>query len=217
MAGEYRVRSLFARQGRLPLRTLPTLTITRLATITLASSLVACASVTSHAPAAAAPTADASDFPESAFARFFGTWTLRDDQFQQVWDTRTLETLTIPNHLTNCAPVNTAKSVLCVVDAGDLRGHILWAFDDASSELRHLSHFGTSRLGAGRGTLSEGGDLTITIRFSDEPEQTYRVYEYRWIDKNAYSMVSRQFHDDGSQTGNWYGGTFVRVQGPRNP
>lgn len=178
--------------------------------MTLAGGLVACAS--SHAPTAATRAPAAEAFPASPFARFFGTWTLQDDRFQQVWDTRTVETLTIPNHLTNCAPVNTGKSVLCVVDAGDLRGHILWAFDDASSELRHLSHFGTSRLGTGGGSLSEAGDLTITIRFSDEPEQTYRVYEYQWIDDDAYSMLSTQYNEDGSKTGNWYGGTFVRVQ-----
>ena len=199
------------------MRALPTLATATLATAAMAGGFDACASASSVAPAVASSTPEASVFHDSPFARFFGTWTLKDDRFQQVWDTRTLETLTIPKHLTNCAPVNTAKTVLCVVDAGDLRGHILWAFDNATSGLRHLSHFGSSRLGTGRGTLSDDGDLTITIRFSDEPEQTYRVYEYRWIDENAYSMVSTQYHDDGSQTGNWYGGTFVRVRGTGKP
>ncbi len=150
-------------------------------------------------------------FSNSPFAPFFGRWTLKDDQFQQVWDGQTLETLTIPNHFTDCGPVNTSMSVLCVVDAGGFRGHILWGYDSDEGTLAHLSHFGASRLGVGTGRLSDQGDLLITVRFSDEPEGTYRDYVYRWLDADRYSMVSTQFGPEGEPTGNWYGGTFVRV------
>jgi len=34
------------------------------------------------------------DRPGNPFARFFGEWTLKDDRFQQVWDGKTVETLT---------------------------------------------------------------------------------------------------------------------------
>lgn len=148
----------------------------------------------------------------SPFARFFGTWTLADDQFQQVWDTETLQTLEIANHITQCSPINTNNSVLCVVDAGDLKGHILWAYDDSKQQIRHLSHFGEARLGDGFGTKSESGDLRLEIRFTDEPEDTYRLYEYKWIDDDTYEMISTQMSDAGTPTGNWYGGVFVRVQ-----
>jgi hypothetical protein len=148
----------------------------------------------------------------SPFAKFFGTWTLADDQFQQVWDTKTLQTIEIPNHITECGPINTQKSVLCVVDAGDLKGHILWAYDEGHHRVQHLSHFGEARLGDGHGVKTASDDLKLEIRFTDEPENTYRLYEYTWIDENTYEMISTQMTDAGTPTGNWYGGVFVRVQ-----
>lgn len=170
-----------------------------------------------------APSADATEDPAAAnpeprpnsFSRFTGTWTLKDDEFQQVWDGETVETLTIPNHFTTCDRINTDKSSLCVVDAGDFEGHIVWAHDEAQGQFRHLSHFGESRLGTGVGTINETGDLNIRITFSDEPEGTYRIYDYVWITDDAYEMMSRQYAKDGTATGNWYGGTFVRVDGAR--
>lgn len=148
----------------------------------------------------------------SPFANFIGTWTLADDQFQQVWDTETLQTLEIPNHITQCSQINTRMSVLCVVDAGDLRGHILWVYDESEQQVRHLSHFGEARLGGGDGFKNASGDLRLQIRFTDEPKDTYRLYEYTWIDNDTYEMISTQMTDEGTPTGNWYGGVFVRVQ-----
>ena len=155
----------------------------------------------------------ASATPEDGnpFAPFFGDWTLKQDRFQQVWDGKTVETLSIPNHKTHCAPINTNRSVLCVVDAGDLKGHILWTYDADKKNVHHLSHFGTARNGVGVGSLSEKGDLRSKVSFADEPEGSYRIYEYTWVSKDEYTMMSRQYASDGKPTGNWYGGTFVRV------
>ncbi|MBP2160292.1 MULTISPECIES: hypothetical protein [Asticcacaulis] len=146
------------------------------------------------------------------FVAFFGEWTLKDDKFSQVWDGHTVETVTIPRHHTECKTVNTSQSVMCVVDAGGLKGHIFWAFDQTSGQVHHLSHFGDRRLGVGTGGISPGGDLRLTLRFTDEPDGTYRVYEYTWITAHEYSMISRQFDSKGEATGNWYGGTFVRLR-----
>ncbi|MEL6877632.1 MAG: hypothetical protein AAGL68_05980 [Pseudomonadota bacterium] len=150
---------------------------------------------------------------DAAFERFVGEWKLKNDAFQQVWDGETVETLSIPGHRTVCEPVNTSKSILCRVDAVDFQGHILWAVQDDLKTVSHLSHFGTSRLGDGAGELSETGDLALSIKFSDEPAGTYRVYQYRWVSRDEYSMMSRQYDADGTPTGNWYGGSFVRVGG----
>ena len=60
------------------------------------------------------------EMPDNPFAAFFGTWTLQADRFQQVWDGKTLETITIPNHLTHCGLVNTTQTVLCEVTADGL-------------------------------------------------------------------------------------------------
>ncbi|MEO0425018.1 MAG: hypothetical protein AAF184_21970 [Pseudomonadota bacterium] len=161
--------------------------------------------------AAIADTNDAETAP-FPFARFVGDWTLQDDRFQQIWDGKTLDTLTIPNHFTHCAPVNTQYSVLCAVDAGGgLKGHILWVASHDRTSVSHLSHFGDRRVGVGKGVLDENGDLTLTIRFEDEPPGTHRRYRYHWLDEDTYEMKSVQFGRDGMETGNWYGGTFVRL------
>ena len=141
---------------------------------------------------------------------FMGEWTLKDDRFQQVWDGATVETLTIPRHYTKCDRINTEGSVLCVVSAGDLKGHILWTMG-ADNRVHHLSHFGTERTGVGVGTLDERSNLALKIGFRDEPEGTYREYEYTWVSANEYTMMSRQYDRNGQATGNWYGGTFVRL------
>ncbi|MEO1575237.1 MAG: hypothetical protein AAFU65_09795 [Pseudomonadota bacterium] len=163
---------------------------------------------------AAAPVAPADDAPY-AFDAFQGVWTLEDDRFEQVWDGKTLQTLEIPNHITRCDPVNTNHSILCAVDAGDLKGHILWVVDDQGQRVEHLSHFGTRRVGTGQGQLDEAGNLTLTLRFADEPANTYRRYRYEWLDADRYKMTSVQYRDDNTPTGNWYGGTFVRLNPPR--
>ena len=58
------------------------------------------------------------------------------------------------------------------------------------------------RNGVGVGSLNEKGDLRSRVSFVDEPEGSYRIYEY--------TVMSRQYSLDGRPTGNWYGGTFVR-------
>lgn len=165
----------------------------------------ACAAALSITSAAA----EGDDYP---FAAFLGTWTLEDDRFQQVWDGQTVETLSIPGHMTNCQPLNTQGSVLCLVDAVDFQGHILWTVAADGKTVRHQSHFGTSRMGDGEGTLDQAGNLTLKIRFHDEPEGTYRVYHYQWDGADRYEMMSRQYTTDGQPTGNWYGGAFVRFE-----
>jgi hypothetical protein len=162
---------------------------------------------------AATPAATRQD-PRAAnpFARFFGEWTLKGDRFQQVWDGKTVETLTIPNHHTRCAPVNTDRSVLCVVTTPSLAGHILWTYDDTRRQVHHLSHFGTARTGVGTGELNARADLRLKLSFKDEPEGSYRIYDYVWVSDDEYSMMSRQYDRDGKPTGNWYGGSFVRLK-----
>jgi len=145
------------------------------------------------------------------FAAFSGVWTLQDDAFEQVWDTQTLEQITIPQHITRCDPVNTEKTILCVVDAGGRKGHIVWGRGEGADQVVDLAPFGSSRLGSGRGTRDEEGNLQIRVTFSDEPEGTYRVYRYQWIDADRYDMRSDQYGADGTPTGNWYGGVFVRL------
>lgn len=145
------------------------------------------------------------------FSAFFGLWTLENDQFQQVWDGETVETLSIPGHLTRCEPLNTVGSVLCLVDAGGFEGHILWSVSSDGETVAHQSHFGTARLGDGEGRIDDEGNLKLRVSFSDEPSGTYRIYEYSWDGGDRYEMISRQYTSENELTGNWYGGAFVRV------
>jgi hypothetical protein len=128
----------------------------------------------------------------AGFSNFIGTWTLKDDKFELVWDGETVESLDIPNHITVCTSETTVA-------------------DDQRRTLHHLSHFGENRMGVGTGTISSEGNLKNRIVFSDEPEGTYRIYEYVWISPDEYHMMSRQYGVDDTPTGNWYGGTFVRM------
>jgi hypothetical protein len=160
------------------------------------------------APAAAQQSPQAGN----PFARFFGEWTLKGDRFQQVWDGKTVETLAIPNHHTKCGAINTNRSVLCVVTTPDLAGHILWTYDGDHKLVHHLSHFGTARNGVGTGSLNDRSDLRLKLSFQDEPQGSYRIYEYLWVSDDEYSMMSRQYDREGKPTGNWYGGSFVRLK-----
>lgn len=144
------------------------------------------------------------------FSPFIGEWTLKENKFEQVWDGKTKETLTILNHHTKCKPVNTDKSVLCVVDTPELKGHIFWTYDSDQNQIHHLSHFGQNRNGVGTGTINNNGDLKTRVRFQGESEGSYRIYDYKWVSKDEYTMHSTQYDSTGKTTGNWYGGIFVR-------
>jgi len=103
-----------------------------------------------------------------------------------------------------------------VVDAGDLKGHILWTYDYHKNTVHHLSHFGNSRNGVGSGTLNDKENLTTKVSFQGEPENSYRIYVYKWISENEYSMISRQYNLDDKATGNWYGGLFIHLSNEKN-
>lgn len=142
------------------------------------------------------------------FARFFGEWTLKNDDWSHNWGGAD-ERIKIANHYTLCKPVNTELTVLCAVDTPP-KGHILWAYNPVKKEVRHLSSFGDVRIGVGQGTLDERGDLRLKISFEGEAPGTYRLYHYHWINANEYEMKSVQYDANDKPTGLFYGGVFVR-------
>jgi hypothetical protein len=146
--------------------------------------------------------------PVNPFARFAGEWTLKDDAWSQNWG-GTSETIKISNHHTTCRPINTALSVLCVVDTPP-KGHILWTFNPIKKEVRHLSSFGELRIGVGQGSLNDRGDLRLKVSFEGEAAGTYRIYDYVWINADEYDMRSVQYDQDAKETGLFYGGRFTR-------
>ena len=150
----------------------------------------------------------ASDNP---FASFIGDWTLKEGKFQRSLDGKKVETFEIPHHLTRCEEINTKGSILCISDWGELEGHSLWTFDSKRSQIHQLSHFGETRNGVGIGAFEKGSNLSIKVYFQDDADGIYRIYTYTWISKNEYAMVSRQYDNRQKYTGDWYGGTFVRI------
>lgn len=152
----------------------------------------------------------ASDGPASPFARFFGEWTLKNDDWSQNWGNGD-EHIKIPHHHTLSKPINTANTVLSIVDTPP-KGHILWAYNPVKKEVRHLSSFGELRIGVGQGTVSDKGDLRLKVSFEGEAPGTYRIYTYTWLNDDEYELKSVQYDDKNKATGLFYGGRFVRIK-----
>ncbi|MEB2776394.1 hypothetical protein SYJ56_13815 [Algoriphagus sp. D3-2-R+10] len=147
---------------------------------------------------------------KNPFNKFIGEWTLKDDNWSQNWGNGT-ENIRIPNHHTVCKELNTDNSLLAVIDGTPPYGHIFWSYNPVKKEVDHLSSFGTTRAGVGKGKVNENGDVTLKISFADEAEGTYRLYTYKWISENEYDLKSIQYNDKNEATGYFYGGTFVRI------
>ena len=144
------------------------------------------------------------------FKKFFGEWTLKGDNWSHNWGNGT-ENIKIPGHYTLSKPINTINSVLSVIDT-EPKGHILWSYNPVKKEVRHLSSFGTSRIGVGKGTIDENGNLTLKVSFEGETEGSYRIYNYKWISDNEYELKSVQYNDKNEPTGLFYSGNFVRIK-----
>jgi hypothetical protein len=144
------------------------------------------------------------------FKHFIGEWTLKDNEWTQNWGGET-ETIKIPNHHTVAMVINTKNSLFQIIDGPRPNGHIFWSFNPVTKVVNHLSSFGELRAGVGEGTISEKGDVTLKISFEGEPENTYRIYNYKWLCKDEYQMKSVQYGSDGQLTGLFYEGTFVRL------
>lgn len=145
------------------------------------------------------------------FKKFIGEWTLKDDNWSQNWG-QGMEHIKIPNHHTVCKELNTANSLLAVIDGTPPFGHIFWSYNPVKKEVHHLSSFGESRSGVGKGTVNVNGDVTLKVSFEGEPEGTYRIYTYKWISDDEYEMKSVQYNAKDEATGGFYGGIFIRIQ-----
>ena len=156
------------------------------------------------------PSPEAAAKNVNPFARFFGEWTLKNDDWTQNWGSAT-ERIKIPHHHTLIKPINTNLSVLSIVDTPP-QGHIFWTYNPVKKEVRHLSSFGDLRIGVGQGTLSDAGDLHLKVSFQDEAPGTYRVYTYIWQSDDEYELKSVQFDEHDKPTGLFYGGTFKRLR-----
>ena len=157
-----------------------------------------------------APSKTLQQNPDNPFKKFIGEWTLKDDNWSQNWGNGT-ENIKIQNHHTTCKELNTKNSLLAVIDGTPPYGHIFWSYNPVKKEVDHLSSFGTTRAGVGKGKVNESGDVSLKISFADEAPGTYRLYTYRWISDNEYELKSVQYNDKDEPTGFFNGGTFVRI------
>jgi hypothetical protein len=147
---------------------------------------------------------------KNPFYKFIGEWTLKGDNWSQNWGQGT-EHIKIPNHHTICKELNTSNSLLAVIDGTPPYGHIFWTYNPVKKEVNHLSSFGDIRIGVGKGTVNENGDVTLKVSFEGEAAGTYRIYTYKWISDNEYELKSIQYNDKNEPTGFFYGGTFIRI------
>ncbi|RFS16731.1 hypothetical protein [Emticicia sp. C21] len=148
---------------------------------------------------------------KNPFRKFIGEWTLKNDSWSQNWGGKD-EHIKIPNHHTICSAINTDNSLLAIIDGAPPHGHIFWSYNPAKKEVDHLSSFGNSRAGVGKGTVNENGDVYLKISFADEPAGTYRRYSYKWITDDTYELKSVQYDANDKPTGFFYGGVFMRVK-----
>ena len=148
------------------------------------------------------------DSPANPFHRFFGEWTLKNDDWKQNWGNGN-EAVKIPDHYTVSKPLNTNNSVLSIVDTPP-KGHILWTWNPVKKTVQHLSSFGDLRIGVGEGTVDENGNLKLKVSFEGEAPGTYRLYSYTWLSDDEYELRSVQYDSQGKATGLFYGGIFVR-------
>jgi hypothetical protein len=150
--------------------------------------------------------------PENPFRKFIGEWTLKDDLWEQGDGKQPNERIKIPGHHTLCQALNTDNSLLWIVDATSGRGHIMWVYNGEQKQLDWVSSFFPARTGVGKGSVSSSGDIEVAVTFEGEPENTYRKYSYTWVNENEYVLKSFQYNTSNEPTGNFYGGTFVRVK-----
>jgi hypothetical protein len=136
---------------------------------------------------------------------------LKNNDWSQNWGNGE-EHIKIENHHTVNTELNTANTLLSVIDGAPPHGHIVWSYNPNQKKVHHLSSFGEVRIGVGEGTVNEHGDVKTKISFADEAPGTYRIYQYTWLDDDTYSMRSDQFDSSGKPTGLFYGGVFVRIK-----
>ncbi|MEM1123465.1 MAG: hypothetical protein AAGJ18_23705 [Bacteroidota bacterium] len=148
---------------------------------------------------------------KNPFQKFVGEWALKDNSWTQNWGNGT-ETIKIPKHHTVSATINTDNSLLSIIDGPAPNGHIFWSYNPVTKEVQHLSSFGESRAGQGKGIVSENGDLKLKLTFQGEPAATYRQYSYHWINDDEYELKSIQFDINNQPTGLFYGGIFIRIK-----
>ncbi len=147
------------------------------------------------------------------FKKFIGQWTLKNDLWFQANSHDKIDTLFLPNHHTVCKEINTTKSLLFIVESTSARGHALWTYNESTKEVFAQSSFNTTRIGLGSGTVDADGNIQLKIGFAgNEPDGTYRKYTYDWVNDDSYILKSYQYDEDHQPTGNFYGGTFVRIK-----
>ena len=154
---------------------------------------------------------DISDVSKNPFGKFVGEWTLKEDNWTHNWGGDT-EIIKIPGHHTVSRQLNTNHTLISIIDGPEPNGQIYWSYNPKTKEVQHLSSFGAIRAGKGSGTVNENGDVQLKLVFEGEAENTYRIYNYRWLDVDTYHMKSVQYAENGEPTGLFYEGTFVRIK-----
>lgn len=153
---------------------------------------------------------DTIDISTNPFWKFVGEWTLKNDDWSQNWGFGT-ETIKIPNHHTVTKNLNTNHSLISIIDGPPPNGHIFWTYNPNTKQVHHLSSFGTIRTGTGTGSINENGDVRLKLVFEGEAPDTYRIYNYKWLNADEYHMKSVQFNKDDEPTGLFYEGNFIRI------
>ncbi len=152
--------------------------------------------------------------PGNPFKKFLGEWKLKDDVWESKDEWGASQLMKIPGHHTICRELNTDNSLLWIVNATSARGHCLWVYDHAQKKVSHSSSFMPFRSGIGEGEIDADGNVRLKVTFEGEPQGTYRIYTYTWINDDEYVLASKRYDHSNKPTGDYYGGTFERIKNP---
>ncbi len=146
--------------------------------------------------------------PENPFARFIGSWTLKNDDWKS-GNQAEENVVKWYNHFSSCKQLHTVGSLLWTVDAGSLRGNILWVYNFQTKEMVQSSSYTPTVTSLGKGKVDKEGNIELKVHF-DGNMDAYRLYTYTWLSDDEYQLHARYFEND-QPTGFFYQGNFVRA------
>lgn len=149
--------------------------------------------------------------PGNPFIKFIGEWGILDNRWINSYG-EGMDTIYLERHHTLAQEVNNDNSLLQIIDASTAKGHSLWVYDYEKQEVQQLSSFYPFRTGVGKGTIDAEGNMELRVSFEGSPAGTYRIYTYTWLSPDSYELKSYQYDANDQRTGNFYGGTFVRIK-----
>lgn len=144
---------------------------------------------------------------ENPFRKFVGIWGMKEGIWESSFGGKYSKTIDTSFVFIAKSPTN--QSLLWNYNLFPAKGVILWTFSNTKKEVYHLSANSHGPMAQGTGTINANGDANLKLYFDEDCATCYRMYRYKFIsDDEVYFRAS--YYKDDKETGDFYGGTFVR-------